>query len=1236
MKNILYIALFICGSIEVVAQNTTWVLPFKPNATSNNVVVNDVEVDASNNIYVTGAFKGTVNFNYNGTASNLTSAGGYDIFVAKYNTSGALQWVKKIGGTADDVSIAIAIQGTAVVIAGTFESTSVDFDPGAGTNSLSSSGMTDLFVAKFDASGNYTWAFRSGGTQGELMSDVELDGNGNVFLAGSFTALNDFFSNTNTSTYGARDGFICKLSSTGTFQWVKVIGGAGTDICNKISIAGSNLLLCADIGSGSTSFDPGSGTSNQTFSGAGTNGIAIHYNASTGSFSGFYQFKGNTSALKYVTTGSHNFIIGTFTGANLDADPGAGVVDVDAVGARDMFIIQMSSISGGTYMKHIIANGISGGQVFVNNVGLKRYASSGDLDIYITGYAKGQVNFGGTSAYDTDGPGGGSTNDYSYLAKYNNRTATFSYDYAYENAISGTNTGVSRGLGVTVESTGNAIVGGFYSSNNVPPAPAVFNPGGLTGTTGSFADPGYGSTYMGYLQYVNGCTMPTTTAVANDYSVCSGTSVTLTGSGATTYSWNTGSTATSLTVTPTTTTTYTLTGTNTGGCVKTDTVKVTVTASPNTVAAAAQYYVCNGSSITLNGSGATTYSWNTGSTAASVSVTPVATTTYTLTGTSNGCSKTDTVKITLRPLPATTASTTTYSICNGSSTNLSASGANTYSWNTGSTSGTISVSPTTTTTYTLTGTLNGCSKSDTVKITVKSLPSTVASATNYSPCIGSSTTLNASGATTYSWNTGSTNTTVGINTVVTTTYTLTGTSNGCTKTDTVKITPRALPNTVGVANDYSLCDNQSATLTASGATTYSWSSGSTASTFTITPNSTTTYTVTGTTNGCSKTDTVKLTVNSFTLSVSPASASICSGSGNNAVFTASGANTYSWTGGPATASYTVMPATTTTYTVTATSAAGCTKTTTAVVTVSNAAVINVTPASPTICAGGNGTTLTASGANSYTWTGGPATATYTVNPTITTTYTVTGTATGGCTGNTTVTVNVANLPNVSASAQDLAICEGSGTTLSASGASTYSWNTGSTGSNTMVVPVSTTTYTVEGTSVDGCVNTATVSVVVNAMPVITVTANDPELIADEIGATYQWINCGNNLPIQGETAQSYTASANGDYKVAVSKNGCSDTSACINISTTEMGSNYSLLNEISIAPNPASDAVLFHSNDAGNYLMQMIDISGKVVLEKQINDQNERVSVSDLCNGIYYVKIIGSEKTLTVKLVISK
>ena len=330
----------------------------------------------------------------------------------------------------------------------------------------------------------------------------------------------------------------------------------------------------------------------------------------------------------------------------------------------------------------------------------------------------------------------------------------------------------------------------------------------------------------------------------------------------------------------------------------------------------------------------------------------------------------------------------------------------------------------------------GCGPTVTKIVTVNPLPTVSASATSVAFCVGSSTTLTATGGSstgltvTYVWATdaslsATTGATVTATPTATDIYTATGTDgNGCQSTTTVAVTVNSLPNVGASAYSPDVCIGGSTGLTATGAATYVWSSdptlsGTTSATVTASPTVTNTYSVVGTDgNGCQSAATVSVTVNSLpAISASASASAVCAGS--SSLLTASGGVSYAWTYDP---------------------------------------TLSVN----------TGTTVTAT-------------------PTVTNTYTVVGTDGNGCVGAATVAVTVNSLPTISASAATSAFCAGGSTTLTVSGGVIYIWMYDPTlsvtsGSIVTATPTATDVYTVVGTGSNGCQNVATVSVTVNAMP----------------------------------------------------------------------------------------------------------------------------------------------------------
>lgn len=286
---------------------------------------------------------------------------------------------------------------------------------------------------------------------------------------------------------------------------------------------------------------------------------------------------------------------------------------------------------------------------------------------------------------------------------------------------------------------------------------------------------------------------------SNTLGICAGGSVTLTASGALSYTWSTNSNAASIVVSPTVTTAYTLLGLSVSGCVAGQVVTVPFSAQPNLTVSASNTFVCLGQAATLTVSGASSYTWsNNAMTSSVIIVSPSVSTIYTVTGTAGeGCSGTSMFNIDVDPLtlavPANTA------ICIGKQIILTANGANagTYSWadaNGPSPFQTISPTPTISTTYTASGVnSNNCQITAITSVTVNPNPTVTASASQTLVCKNKPVTLTAGGATNYLWGVAAGNAATASATVIpaintTYNYSVTGTdANGCIGTANVVV-----------------------------------------------------------------------------------------------------------------------------------------------------------------------------------------------------------------------------------------------------------------------------------------------------------------------------------------------------------------------------------------------------------------------------------------------------------------
>jgi hypothetical protein len=372
------------------------------------------------------------------------------------------------------------------------------------------------------------------------------------------------------------------------------------------------------------------------------------------------------------------------------------------------------------------------------------------------------------------------------------------------------------------------------------------------------------------------------------------------------------------------------------------------------------------------------------------------------------------------------------------------------------------------------------------------------------------------------------------------------------------------------ASPVNICNAGPVTITASGASTYTWVpvgsfTGSSTAVISVTPASTTNYTVqTTSTQSCILNATVAVNVftaaPSLTIVNTANSGSICPNS--TVALTASGATSYSWTGGATTITNASVfsPTVSSTYIVSGVNACG-TTTAAATVSVHPFPTVNPVASSSTLCAG-NGLTLTATGnATNYVWSGGTAPSGNGVGfvPALTATYTVIGTSAISCTASATIPVTVYATPINAPLANPAIVCIGGSSTLSASGALSYTWSSATQTVNTIdfvITPtLGTTTYTVIKSN-STCSDTKTISVTTNPLPIIfaivtptVVCALTPATLAVGGAQTYTWTSPGPPTYTFGGASPVVSPVASSIYSVAASDG------TCINTTTVYLAAN---------------------------------------------------------------------------------
>lgn len=638
------------------------------------------EVDNSGNIYLAGTFDSNTDFDPSVSSYTLNTAGGYDIYVAKYNSSMALQWVGQIGNASSESLKQLKLDALGnPILVGKFSGT-VDFDISSTSSYTLTSVATDEFLVRISSIGIFNWAryYQLSNLSINAYGDyVNVDANNNIYYTGAFNGTRNFNNGGaafNMVATGDVDGFVEKIDNTGTQQWCFRFGGStpgynytgghciSIENSGQISLIGSMRIV--------NDFDPSpyDSTSTASYSSFYNSFVAKYNQLKTLAVSTSSLCAGNNLVVPYSINGVCN-VGNVFTAQLSDASGSfASPISIGTISATSSGTITATVPSSVTYGTNYRVRVISSNPV--------QYGERNNSNILIN-------------------------NAPSVLSSPSSKTVCINANTSFTSAVSSNSSTVQ------------------WYFNSLPVSSATLASIALTSV-----QPSNAGNY--YLTVTNGCGSANSNTVnltVNNPSVtisgltslCSGQSTTLTATGAINYSWNTGSNSPSIVSSPSVSTNYTVTGIDAQGCTDTETLTVVLNALPTLSVSNTHAIICAGETSTLTVNGANTYTWSTSQIASSISVTPTVTTTYSVVGTDvNGCvsSSPTSVNVSVNSLPIVTAATNNTLICVGETATLTATGANTYTWSTTENTNNIVVSPTNTTSYTLTGTdINGCSNS---------------------------------------------------------------------------------------------------------------------------------------------------------------------------------------------------------------------------------------------------------------------------------------------------------------------------------------------------------------------------------------------------------------------------------------------------------------------------------------------------------------------------------------------
>lgn len=351
-----------------------------------------IAADEVGNVYATGNFQDTADFNPGSETYELTSAGGEDIYVVKLDKNGDLAWARGMGSDNSDYGYDVAVDVAGNVYTTGFFNNTADFDPGMDTSELSSLGAKEIFVSKLDSSGNFLWAVSFGGIADDVGEGVTVDGSGNVFITGWFQGTVDFdpgLGEHNLFSGGQRAVFVVKLDSSGKLVWAKAITGTSGAMGRAIAVDRTGNVYTTGSFYGTSDFDP---DATATFELTPTiEDIFISKLDSSGNFlwagamSGKLYESGNA-----ITVGRSGnvYITGEFSGT-VDFDPGSGSYPLTSIGNYDVFVAKLDSVG------NFVWAGSMGGPNFDHGQGIGVDEKG---NVSVTGY------FGATADFDP-GPG---------------------------------------------------------------------------------------------------------------------------------------------------------------------------------------------------------------------------------------------------------------------------------------------------------------------------------------------------------------------------------------------------------------------------------------------------------------------------------------------------------------------------------------------------------------------------------------------------------------------------------------------------------------------------------------------------------------------------------------------------------------------------------------------------------------------------------------------------------------
>ena len=367
------------------------------------------------------------------------------------------------GGAGFDYAYSTAIDASGNhFVLGTFASTNLDFDPGVGTTSRATAGFDDIYISKFNSSGDFVWMKQIGGVDNDVANSLAIDALGNLYIGGRFQSTVDFDPGVGTSNLissGSSDAFVLKLDSGGEFQWVRHIKGSttsGYESLTSMTVDSSGLYAIGEFNE-TADFDPGVGTSNLVSNGQ-LDAFALKLDLD-GAFQWVKNFGagGNDSAKSLAVDSSGVYVTGGFS----------GTVNFNSSGSANLSTPDVNTVNG--YLVKLDGNGAYQWAHKVGDLGSGVALDTSASYVHITGH------FSGTNDFD---PGAGTSNS-SSLGSTDAYLLTLNIDGTFVRVARFGNFYTDQGRNITVDSSGNVLATGVFTTSGG--GPVDFDPGPGTG-----------------------------------------------------------------------------------------------------------------------------------------------------------------------------------------------------------------------------------------------------------------------------------------------------------------------------------------------------------------------------------------------------------------------------------------------------------------------------------------------------------------------------------------------------------------------------------------------------------------------------------------------------------------------------------------------------------------------------------------------------------------------------------